>query len=433
MEIRFEKQVFKPYEGCPPSAPLAALCGRNGGRMKLRKILPIVICAVILITVFTGCSKETEDASPEETPTQMLEPTPSEPVVDTDPEPAQSHGIDFDAAFAAFAPDTIMMNVGDYTIKWAELYFYIRNNINGILQYGDIHDWSDIVYEDMTYADLVLNYSIESAMMYKAVEFGVDLYGVTLSADVIDVINASFENNAMQFGGEEEFLKILWEYDGISSRELFDYMVSINHLVNALLVEMYGENGELLSDEDVAEYTMFDGYLMAKHILRMKTEEDEDTALTEAEEILAQLEGYEGDDFESFFDELMREHTDDSEALVTHPNGYLFLSDDMVPEFYSACAALEIGEFSSIVETSYGYHIIYRKPVDFDEIPIYYYQQYVYGAISQDEYSKMILRNTTALSMFDSELYGWMNSLNVEYTDAYESMEFAKVFDVGEY
>lgn len=44
--------------------------------------------------------------------------------------------------------------------------------------------------------------------------------------------------------------------------------------------------------------------------------------------------------------------------------GYTFKEGDMVEPFYNAALELEPGEFSEPVETAYGYHIIYRKPLD---------------------------------------------------------------------
>jgi hypothetical protein len=44
----------------------------------------------------------------------------------------------------------------------------------------------------------------------------------------------------------------------------------------------------------------------------------------------------------------------------------------MVSAFYDATIALEIGAFSDIVESDFGYHIIYRLPIDYDVTPIAY-------------------------------------------------------------
>ena len=398
--------------------------------MKRKKIYAIILCAAVFVTLLAACSDDAEEALPDEAPPQTLEPLPAEPAEDSEID-IQSYIIDYDEAFAAFSPDTIMMTIGDYTVTWAELYAFIRNNISAILQYGDIHDWSDIFYDDMSYADIVLKNAGETALTYKTVEYGAHKAGAVLSAEAVERMEEEYGMVAEQLGGEEELLKLLWDIDGISSRELFDYLRSVGYLIDATIAKMYGENGELLSDEDAAAYTILEGYLMAKHILRMKTEGDEDTALSEAEEILAKLDDYDGDDLHAYFNDLMWEFTEDinSYGYITFPDGYLFQYGDMVPEFYDACSALEIGAYSDIVETTYGFHIIYRLPIDFDTIPTGYFMQYEYGMIGEEDL--MPLRNIIALELFDSEFGGWRDSLKVEYTSAYESLDLAKVFDVG--
>ena len=391
--------------------------------MKLRNIAAIALCAVMLAAA-TGCSDKTDKTSPDEpSPPTISEPSNQEPSPSEEtPDGSDNYGIDYDAAFAAFAPDTVMISAGDYAVTWDELFFNIRSNIDGVIQnFGEIDDWSEIVYDGMSFADLILNYASENAMMYKTVSFGADQVGAALSPEDIDSMKEEYETAIEQYGGEEGFLKEVWEQNSISSLELYNYLSSTRYLVNAIFNLLYGENGEMVTDEDVAAFTAADGYLMAKHILRMRPEEGEDTALVEIEEILEQLDSYDGEDFEAFFDELMYEYTDDGDGLMWFPNGYLFQYGDMVQEFYDACIALEVGAYSGIVETSYGYHILYREPIGFDEIPYYYFRQGNYTT----------LRNIATLGMFDSAMYGWLDSLTPVYTDEYRSIDLLEIFNLN--
>ena len=87
------------------------------------------------------------------------------------------------------------------------------------------------------------------------------------------------------------------------------------------------------------------------------TDEKKTAAKAEAEEVLKKLN--EGGDF----DKLMEEYNDDPGAT---PEGYTFADDGtMVKQFTDASFALEIGETSGLVETSYGYHIIQRMERSF--------------------------------------------------------------------
>ena len=129
------------------------------------------------------------------------------------------------------------------------------------------------------------------------------------------------------------------------------------------------------------------------------------------EGFLDQLESYDGDDFDTYFDELMTTNSEDP-GSISNPNGYLFQSGNMVPEFEDATKALEIGQFSDIVETNYGYHIIYRIPLNYDVVPS--------APGSTDS-----LRYSTAYSMYDATVQDvWLNSLDVTYSDAYDALDF---------
>lgn len=70
-----------------------------------------------------------------------------------------------------------------------------------------------------------------------------------------------------------------------------------------------------------------------------------------------------GEDFES----LIEQYNEDP-GQASDMNGYLFTTGQMVQEFEDASFALEEGAISEPVETSYGYHIIKRLPIDLDYV-----------------------------------------------------------------
>jgi hypothetical protein len=93
----------------------------------------------------------------------------------------------------------------------------------------------------------------------------------------------------------------------------------------------------------------------------------------------------------------------------------------MVSAFADAAKALEVGQFTQdIVTADYGYHIIYRIPLNYDTVPI--------ANANSSSYS---LRYLVAQQMFSAVVETWGGSLNVVYSDEYKSLDFAKLFAAG--
>ena len=99
----------------------------------------------------------------------------------------------------------------------------------------------------------------------------------------------------------------------------------------------------------------------ASHILITHTEAPEatatrsrDEALAEIERILEELES--GSDFAELASNF-------SDCPSKKQGGYLgsFGPGQMVPSFETAAFELEVGDKSGIIETDFGYHIIYRN------------------------------------------------------------------------
>ena len=102
-----------------------------------------------------------------------------------------------------------------------------------------------------------------------------------------------------------------------------------------------------------------------------------------AEDILAQLQA--ADDKEALFDQLMEQYSEDTDTSgnLNSPDGYEAQSGQMVSAFETAALALQPGQISGIVESTYGYHIILRLPIQAAD----YREQYVSYLMSQRQQS----------------------------------------------
>ena len=151
-------------------------------------------------------------------------------------------------------------------------------------------------------------------------------------------------------------------------RETYDRVARSNYLYQNLY-ELYNTEGSALfaSDEDLAVYAAEQNYITADHILLATKNMTTGEALTDeqkaekkalAEELVEKLNSYTGDDIASYFAELADEYSEDP-GRESHPTGYT-----MVQEFEDAAYALSEGEVSEVVESSFGYHILLRLPLD---------------------------------------------------------------------
>ena len=117
-----------------------------------------------------------------------------------------------------------------------------------------------------------------------------------------------------------------------------------------------------LAPEDYDQYATY-----ADHILLATQDTATGASLSEeeiaekratAEDLLSQLQ--EAENVEELFTKLADEYSEDP-GRASNPTGYIYTPGTMVTEFEDAASALAPGEFSGIVESDYGFHIILRR------------------------------------------------------------------------
>lgn len=392
--------------------------------MKLSKILALVLCMTMIAAVLMGCNQAVNSPFVSDTATEIVTPGGT-----TDTASPDAVTLNYTGALASLAPDTVMLTIDGKDILWDELFYYITYVIYEVeSQGGQISDWSAIMQDDVTYKDYVLNSAVNIAKQNEAINYGAKQLNVTLSEQDKADMQADYETQVTSAGSEEAFLTMLQE--GYTTKEIYTMLTGIGYLSKNCFIDMYGDRGNKLTDQDVADATAEDGYLMAKHIL-FKTVTTDDTGIDtpmpdadkakireKAEVVLTELKNYEGDDFIGYFDELMKANSEDPSGLSTYPNGYLFTSGLMVSEFEDATKALQINALSpELVESQFGYHIIYRLPINYDTAPI-----------SSTGTGSESLRFLTAYDIYTAVIDTWLNSLTVTYSDQYTSLDPSKIF-----
>lgn len=192
--------------------------------------------------------------------------------------------------------------------------------------------------------------------------------GLKLSAAALMQIDDQYEEDEEYYGREGYIAEI--HKLGLTE-EGYDRVTRAAYLY-PMLLDAYADPESPLyaDDETIAAFAAEQGYITADHILipsiDLATREplsDEEAAENRAliEDLLWQLR--DSRDPIALFQKLADEYSQDTGRL-TNPDGYTFKEGTMVENFDYSARMLEEGEYSDIVETEYGYHIILRKPLD---------------------------------------------------------------------
>ncbi len=194
-----------------------------------------------------------------------------------------------------------------------------------------------------------------------------------------------------QDGGYKGFLK-----DNKLTDKDVDMLVSVSYYTDALRSKL-----EPVEYTDAEKEQYFkDNYRRAKHILITVEDdmsgEEKEAAKTKAEELLQRAQN--GEDF----DALVKEYSEDP-GSQSNPDGYFFTDNEMVREFQDGVDSIEPGNFT-LVETSYGYHVIQRLPLDDNE------------ELYKTEYNKVAdtIKDKLENKRFEEQAYAWAEEYGVE-------------------
>ena len=227
-----------------------------------------------------------------------------------------------------------------------------------------------------------------------------------LRAAVLDGITQQMNTNMGGTSGYKKFLKAM----GLSKKQFQEMMYNqtkrdklADYLYNA-------ETGVEQPTEDECYELFCENYCSAMHIListqKAEGQADYDAALARAQEALARAEA--GEDFSKLIDEYGEDPGQDSAVGYVFPEGY------MVAAFSDAAFALEPGEISGIVQSSYGYHIIKRNPITrevyaqyhsafYEQVKKYKFQELIAAEVEQMNIT--VPEDGASLDMTDALMY----------------------------
>ena len=340
-----------------------------------KKILGAALSGALLIGAMAGCAQTPADPTSSVSPSPTVSATPSE-------SPAAQFG-DFDLetpdvtmALLGFPGTTTVMTVDGAEVSAEEYLYWLgyATEYVGYYQFGDpaAIDW-EMDTGSGTVTEYLINNARDLAAFNQVIRNQCAERNITLTDEEKAELDQQLADAVETSGGQDAFELALKEVnrteDGLRSM----YEAS-NFLYASLQNQLFpAKDAASLTAEELAQWAADNGKMQVKHIL-FKTVDDSGNALSDeekeaakqkAEDTLAQLQA--SDDMENLFDQLMNELSEDgrySDGTLGAPDGYLFGEGEMVQEFEDAAKALGEHELSGIVQTSYGYHILLRLPVD---------------------------------------------------------------------
>jgi len=243
---------------------------------------------------------------------------------------------------------------------------------------GQRVDWSAPLQDGLTYGDFIREEAWSLVRLQITTEHWAREHGVTLSPAAQQALNREEAEYIRRCGSEEKLDQAL-AAQGID-RDTFDRLRQLSHLYRALL-ELAKTEGSLLhpGEEELLTFGTEHSYI-SWDLLLLKNSDAQGQPLSQQarEETLQQLQALQyqlqrSPDKAGLFTQLANLYSRDSRRLL-HPEGYTTPTEE-VPEIFAAVLALEENQCSEAVETTDGWWLLFRRPLQTQELIAPYFAE----------------------------------------------------------
>lgn len=261
----------------------------------------------------------------------------------------------------------VIGNVGKYEVKYEELrYLVLNHKLDMALEYGE-DIWTDAAKAESYKDELWTRVTDSIVSDYYAVQAMADYYYIGGGASammqedaILDAVQETVELAVDECGSFKKYKEMLKEQYLTDS--LFRFYNAAEECATELFYILAQDLGEIESDDEyITEYMHSDDFLRTNHIfLKEKTEEN----LKLAEELYAQLKESDNKELEMIM--LKGRYCADYTMTTTHGKYFARYTSDYGDEYELAAFELDEDELSGVIESSDGYYIILRLPVEDD-------------------------------------------------------------------
>lgn len=289
--------------------------------------------------------------------------------------------------------ENIMLKIGKNKVSFDEYRYFYMNYLKDLEASDDIVDINELYVgiEEI----LKKNYAVYDLA---------DEYKVSLENDDRSYIEEQIEYAKATYTGDITYEDSLAE--NYLTEDVYRELLLLSQMKYKLYSALSNEySGIIKSDDATVEADIYENFMHAKQIFIDKTNgKTEADNLSLANQISQKLRN--GEDF----DTLKAEYSDKTTTYDTNSDKageYYFTSGEMIKTFEDAVKSLEINEISDVVESSYGYHIIMRLPME---------EEYIDKNFEDFRY-------TYTVRKFNEIIAERAEKLTIEYTDAFASID----------
>ena len=355
--------------------------------MNTKRLGALSLSLLLALSALSGCQSGTSSSSADASSSAQADASTPDAV---QVEPMDLTGVtDPYLATAGIPGNTVVAQVAGTDITADHLLYWLAYAVDSTAQnyvaQGLEIPWDMEMPSGRTVEEGMMEGALDTAVLYTLLPIYAQEEGLTPSQELQQQVSDLVASMEEEAGSPEMLEHALWT--SALTEDLYTFLFEIGDLNTQLQETLYGEGAPgYPTDQQVRTYAQDElGYYRVKHIL-LKTVDtsqpltdengnytgeyeplDEATVLEKralAEELLAQLQA--ASDREALFDQLMAEYSEDTDSTgaPNEPDGYNATPGQMVEPFETASLALQDGELSGIVESSLGYHIILRLPLD---------------------------------------------------------------------
>lgn len=379
------------------------------------KIIPLVLASSLCVSLLAGCQSSELRSYKADQSTQAS---------------TSAAELDYTPCYETYDADKVMLTVDGTDITWGELFYWYVYGVTNLEQYyGTITDWKAkcAADETKTNEEYVKETALENIKQYCAVENKAKEKNVALTDEDKASIESTWKQNVQNYGGGDEAAFETQLKKAYLTKDLYNHFNELNMIYSHLVENLYGADGEKLTQDQILTEAAKLGYVRAKNLM-ISTQDDSGNTLTGdaltakktlADKLETELKGITDQTaLEKRFDELVAQYGGDT-GTQYYPDGYTFIpgKGTMDTNFESAVSSTQEHQVSAVVETSYGYHIVLRLPLSTDAAV----------EIASDNSVKK-LGYYVAQQLFTDDATGWAKAAKVEYSSAYKRMKLAKVF-----